>query len=82
MIKNILFTCAYACLFYVLYSVVKASIDPIAWNNWWSFFLGDYLNIWHTHIKPKLPDLTNPVVLVIAAIFALGVFRNAVSDRS
>jgi len=80
--KKLILNTLYIALLIALFYAVKASFDPTAWSNFWTFMAGDYPELWRKHISPNLPSITHPIVLIVLAIIALGFIRGLIVKKS
>ena len=52
--------------------MLKAQIDPVAWDNFWTFMAGNYPDLYNTHFRDRMPNLlTNPLTLLFVAVVVL-----------
>lgn len=67
LISNIVVIAAFIAAF----SIIKGMIDPVAWDNFWTFMAGDYPEFYNTHLRDHMPGWTHPLVLLFVGTLVI-----------
>ena len=72
LLSNLVVIAALVIAFYI----VKGTVDPVAWDNFWTFMAGDYPEFYDTHLRGRMPGWTHPLVLLfIGTLVVLLILR-------